>query len=116
MKRSIRKFSSVAHYDRFSIELLGLQKVPDGNVMLATQPHWPTILLIQNALFDIIQCFEAAQICHKKDAAQIFEALLAQLLAVSKKGAPDLGNIRSPTNQNTKNVIAPISTYSDSRT
>jgi hypothetical protein len=82
------QFSSVAHYDRFSIELLGLQKGPDGKLMLATQPHWPNILLIQNLLFDIIQCFEAAQICHKKDAAQIFEALLAEWIAISKKVVP----------------------------
>jgi hypothetical protein len=82
------QFSSVAHYDRFSIELLGLQKTPTGGVMLAAQPYWPTMLLVQNALFDIIQCFEAAQICHKKDAAQIFEALLVQWIAVSKEIVP----------------------------
>ena len=82
------QFSSVAHYDRFSIELLGLQKTSDGKVMLATQSHWPTVLLVQNALFDIIQCFEAAQICHRKDAAQIFEAMLAQWIAISKEIVP----------------------------
>jgi hypothetical protein len=82
------QFSSVAHYDRFSIELLGLQEAPNGKVVLGTMPHWPTILLVKNALFDLIQCFEAAQICYKKDAAQLFEPLLVEWLGVSNQIVP----------------------------
>jgi hypothetical protein len=42
-----RQFSSVSHYDRFSIELLGLQQYPDGKLVLRTQPHWPGLLLLR---------------------------------------------------------------------
>jgi len=78
------QFSSVAHYDRFGIELIGLQPAQDGSVFLGTQPHWPGMLVLKNALFDIIQCFEAAQIFYKADAAQPFERFLAEWLAVSR--------------------------------
>ena len=69
-----RQFSSVSHYDRFSIELLELQPYPDAKLVLATQPHWPGLLLLRNADFDIIQCFETAHVCHQKDAAELFNA------------------------------------------
>jgi hypothetical protein len=82
------QFSSVSHYDRYSIELLGLHKAPSGSLVLAAEPHWPSILTLQNTLFDIVQCFEAIQICYKHDAAKTFEALLAEWLAISKKLLP----------------------------
>lgn len=78
------QFSSVSHYDRYSIELLGIQPTPDGTLVLAAQPHWPGLLVLQNTHFDIIQCFEAAHICHKQNAAPQFEALLGEWLAISK--------------------------------
>ncbi len=78
------QFSSVTHYDRYSIEILGLQPAPDGRLVLAAQPHWPGLLILQNCYFDIIQCFEAAQVCHRKDAADTFERLLAEWLSLSK--------------------------------
>jgi len=78
-----RQFSSVSHYDRFSIELLGLQQYPDGKLVLATQPYWPGLLLLRNADFDIIQCFEAAHVCHQKDAAEIFEKFLTEWYLIS---------------------------------
>src|SRR6202040_2634574 len=34
------QFSSVSHYDRYSIELLGIRPAPDGTLVLAAQPHW----------------------------------------------------------------------------
>jgi hypothetical protein len=46
------------------------------------QPHWPGMLILKNTLFDIIQCFEAAQICHKREAAQTFERFLAEWLEI----------------------------------
>jgi len=83
-----RQFSSVSHYDRYSIELLGIQKGPDGQGMLAAAPHWPGLLTLRNAHFDIIQCFEAAQTCHKKDAAAVFEAFLDEWLTISNRMLP----------------------------
>jgi hypothetical protein len=80
-----RQFSSVSHYDRFSIELLGLQEFPDGKLVLGTQPHWPAILLLRNTEFDIIQCFEAAHVCHRKAAAEIFEKFLMEWYLISRQ-------------------------------
>jgi len=82
------QFSSVAHYDRFSIELLGLHGGPNGEPMLSTMPYWPTVLLVKNALFDLIQCSEAAQLCYQKDAAQKFEKLFVEWVAVSDQIVP----------------------------
>jgi hypothetical protein len=80
-----RQFSSVSHYDRFSIELLGLQQYPDGKLVLGTQPHWPGLLLLRNTDFDILQCFEAAHICHQKDAAEVFEKFLTEWYLISQQ-------------------------------
>ena len=82
------QFSSVSHYDRYSIELLGLHKASDGSLVLSTQPHWPSLLTLQNTYFDIVQCFEAAQIAHKQDASAKFEAFLAEWISVSNKMLP----------------------------
>jgi hypothetical protein len=82
------QFSSVTHYDRFGIELLGIQTQPDGSPAFGAQPHWPGLLILQNAQFDIIQCFEASQVCHKRDAAQTFETFLAEWIAISKQLVP----------------------------
>jgi hypothetical protein len=78
------QFSSVSHYDRYSIEILGLHPAPDGRLVLAAQPHWPGLLILQNCYFDIIQCFEAAHVCHKQNAASTFELFLAEWLSLSK--------------------------------
>lgn len=75
----------MTHYDRFGIELLGVQPQPDGSVVLAAQPHWPGMLILKNAFFDIIQCFEAAYLCYKPDGEQTFAAFLAEWLATSKQ-------------------------------
>jgi hypothetical protein len=75
------QLSSVTHYDRFAIELLGLQISPDGAFSLPSQ-HWPRMLILQNCLFDIIQCFEATLLCHKRDASQ-FDALYIEWVGVA---------------------------------
>jgi hypothetical protein len=80
-----RQFSSVSHYDRFSIELLGVQEFPDSKFVLGTRPHWHPLLVLQNAQFDIIQCFEAAHVSHKKDAAEIFNAYFTEWYWISKQ-------------------------------
>jgi hypothetical protein len=84
-ERIYAQFSSVTHYDRYSIELLGIQQAPDGTGVLVAQPHWPGLLILQSTYFDIIQCFEATQVCHKQNAATQFEALLAEWIAASKR-------------------------------
>jgi hypothetical protein len=80
-----RQFSSVSYYDRYSIELLGVQEFPDSKFVFGTRPHWHPLLVLQNAQFDIIQCFEAAHVCHQKDAAKIFEKFLTEWYLISKQ-------------------------------
>ena len=82
------QFSSVTHYDRYSMGMLGLHPAPDGTLVLAAEPHWPSMLTLQNAYFDIIQCFEAAFSYHTEAAATIFEALLSEWLGISKRVTP----------------------------
>jgi hypothetical protein len=82
------QFSSVSHYDRYSIEMLKINKASDGRLILGTEPFWPRMLILQNAHFDIIQCFEAAHVCHKRDSAATFNAFLAEWLSVDNLIAP----------------------------
>lgn len=91
------QFSSVSHYDRYSIELLTINKASDGRLILGAQPNWPRMLILQNAHFDIIQCFEAAHICHKVDSAAMFNAFLVEWVAIAKEIAPTTEDIfRAP--------------------
>jgi hypothetical protein len=72
------QFSSVSHFDAYSIELLRLDKNEDGGFELKTDDLWPGLLILQNCQFDIIQCFEAVRAYHDKDAAQLFNELLLE--------------------------------------
>lgn len=53
-----RQGSSVAHYDLYSINMLGLHNAPEG-LVLAPDPYMPMVLILHCALFDIVQCAEA---------------------------------------------------------
>jgi hypothetical protein len=83
----------VSHYDGYSLELLAINKTPAGTLYFGAPPHWPRMLILQNAHFDIIQCFEAAHLCHKVQAGPIFNAFLAEWIAVAKVLAPDTDEI-----------------------
>jgi len=53
-----RQGSSVAHYDLYSINILGLHEGPEG-LVLAPDPKMPIVLALHCAFFDIVQCAEA---------------------------------------------------------
>lgn len=53
-----RQGSSVAHYDLYSINMLGLYEAPEG-LVLAPDPYMPIVLALHCAIFDIIQCAES---------------------------------------------------------
>ena len=72
------QFSSVSHFDAYSIQLLRLHKTDDGELGLETDDLWPGLLILQNCQFDIIQCFEAVRAFYDKDAAQSFNELLLE--------------------------------------
>lgn len=84
------QFSSVSHFDAYSIELLSLQRKSDTEFELGTDDHWPGLLILQNCQFDIIQCFEALRAYHDKDEAQRFNDLLLEWYHLA-------GQISSPT-------------------
>ncbi|MCA0301713.1 MAG: hypothetical protein LCH95_04845 [Proteobacteria bacterium] len=70
------QFSSVTHYDMYSMNMLGLYKSPDGQMVLAPDPHWPSLINVHNSLFDLIQCFEMTRRYLDKDADQEFSSIL----------------------------------------
>lgn len=53
------QFSSVSHFDMYSLELIRIHQSNAGHLELRTDEHWPGLLILQNCQFDIIQCFEA---------------------------------------------------------
>lgn len=87
------QFSSVSHYDRYSIELMSTYKASDGRTILGAQPYWPGMLILQNAHFDIIQCFEAAHVCHKHNSAATFDAFHVEWFAIAKEITPTTEDI-----------------------
>jgi Family of unknown function (DUF5677) len=72
------QFSSVSHFDMYSLELVRLQGGADGHLELSTDEYWPGLLVLQNCQFDIIQCFEAAYTYYDRDAAVRFNELLLE--------------------------------------
>jgi hypothetical protein len=79
------QFSSVSHFDMYSIQLLELHRSPDGQLVLATNPYWPALLVLQNCLFDIPQCFEAAHSYYQANVANQFNDLYFQWFAIARK-------------------------------
>jgi hypothetical protein len=79
------QFSSVAHFDAYSLELFRLQETEAGQYELATDAHWPGLLILQNCQFDIIQCFEALNAYYNEDAGQLFNELLLEWYRLSSQ-------------------------------
>jgi hypothetical protein len=72
-----RQGSSVAHYDLYSINMLGLRKGPEGFV-LAPDPSMPIVLVLHCAIFDIIQCAEALAKCEVPAPTDILDAMVSE--------------------------------------
>jgi hypothetical protein len=70
------QFSSVAHYDMYSMNILGLHPAPDGAPVLAADPSFPAVINLHNSLFDLIQCFEAVRRFLNADFDARFSSLL----------------------------------------
>jgi hypothetical protein len=71
-------FSSVTHYDFYSLSMLALYPSKHGPHVLAPDPKWPAILGVENALFDIIQCREATAAYFDSKDAETYSALYAE--------------------------------------
>ena len=70
-----RQFSSVSHYDRFSVEMISPQPYEGDKVVMGLRPHWPKLLILYTALLDIMQCYEATSVCFGQDTSIKFESL-----------------------------------------
>lgn len=78
------QFSSVSHFDMYSIEMIGLHKAPDGKLVMAANQQWPSLLVLQNCMFDILQCFESAHAYYDVRKPEIFEGLYQQWFRLTK--------------------------------
>jgi hypothetical protein len=72
------QFSSVSHFDRYSLELIRIRETASGQLTMDTEPYWPGLLVLKNCYFDIIQCFEATRTYYEIDTAQSFNTLLIE--------------------------------------
>ncbi len=70
-----RQFSSVAHFDAYGAQMLGLHQAPSGELVLAPEPWWPAILSMYDALFSLIQCHEALLAFYGAGRTEIFSSL-----------------------------------------
>jgi hypothetical protein len=68
------QFSSVTHYDMYSMNILGFYEAPNGQLVLAADPNFPSIINLNNSRFDLIQCFEATRRYLKVDLDEKFSA------------------------------------------
>jgi hypothetical protein len=68
------QFSSVTHYDMYSMNILGFHEAPNGQLVLAPNPHFPSVINLYNSLFDLVQCFEATRRYLEVDAEEPFSA------------------------------------------
>jgi hypothetical protein len=89
-----RQGSSVAHYDLYSINMLGLHEGPDG-LVLAPDPYMPIVLTLHCAIFDIIQCAEALVKCGAPADSETLDNLVAEWWTYVRR----TGLLDDPTNQ-----------------
>ncbi len=80
-----RQGSSVSHYDLYSLRMLGLYKT-DEQVILAPDPLFPIVIVLHNALFDLIQAVETtAKASNGIEDAAPWTVLLMRWHAALKK-------------------------------
>jgi hypothetical protein len=80
-----RQFSSISHYDSFSIEMVKPRTIEGGSVVLGLEPHWPQLLILHTALLDVIQCYEATAVSFRQDTSIKFESLFLEWRALAGK-------------------------------
>ncbi len=80
-----KQFSSVSHYDRFSIEMVKLCQNPNGSFGLSLESHWPGLLIFFAGYLDMIQCLEATRISLEQDASTMFEGLFTEWHVLSQQ-------------------------------
>jgi hypothetical protein len=84
-----RQFSSVAHADAYGLSMLELHPSANGEHVLTPDPHWPAMLLLHVALFDLIQCYEAVGAFFPGEEVGAFDELHASWSEGWKRFAGD---------------------------
>lgn len=79
------QFSSVTHYDMYSMTILGLFPAPSGQLVLAPDPSFPAVINLHNSFFDLVQCFEATRRFLGVDFDSKFDGLLDEWRETAKK-------------------------------
>lgn len=77
------QFSSVSHFDMLSLQFLKDHTAADGSRSLATEPHWPGLLALQNCRIDIVQCFECLTKYYGLDVGKTFNELYVRCLSIA---------------------------------
>lgn len=80
-----RQFSSVAHYDRFAVEMAYPRPLQGDKVAMSLQPHWPKLLILYTAFLDTIQCHEATHVCFEQNTSIKFESLFLEYISFAAK-------------------------------
>lgn len=80
-----QQFSSVSHYDRFSIEMVSPQPHEGETVVMGLQLFWSKLLILYTTLLDIIQCYEATSVCFEQNTSIQFESLFQEWVTLAAK-------------------------------
>jgi hypothetical protein len=78
-----RQFSSIAHYDRFAVEMVKPLPIEGEKVVMGFEPYWPKLLILRTISLDIIQCYEATAVCFQTDTSIKFESLFLEWVALA---------------------------------
>jgi hypothetical protein len=78
------QFSSVSHYDRFSIEMVKTESNNDGTFALTVPYHWIPRLILYTGILDMIQCFEITYVCFQKQTTIKFESLFLEWRSLAR--------------------------------
>lgn len=73
-----RQFSSISHYDRFAVEMVGPEPIEGGKIVISMKSHWPKLLILYTAFLDIIQCYEVTAVCFKENTSVKYESLFLE--------------------------------------
>jgi hypothetical protein len=97
-----RQGSSVAHYDLYSVNMLGLYEGPEG-LVLAPDPYMPIVLVLHCAIFDIVQCAEALAKADVPAPVEALDAMVTEWWAFVRR----TGMLDDPTKPPTDDAAKP---------
>jgi hypothetical protein len=97
-----RQGSSVAHYDLYSVNMLGLYGGPEG-LVLAPDPYMPIALVLHCAIVDIVQCAEALAKADVPAPVEAVDAMVTEWWAFVRR----TGMLDDPTKPSSDDAAKP---------